>query len=298
MSGSYVRRCTDQSVRGCPSPAGGGPSGPVLVAIEHSSPGHVARDGDGGPVTESTAHSYLRIHDEETAADYLRTGVWTDQPFHARIAHFASTTPTKSAVTDEATWTYSEFHDYVLRLARTLLDLGVEHGEVVVVQSTNTVHVPALHAALGWIGAVMAPVSSQWRDAEMLPLLSTSRAVLLVHPTDISYDHAAAAASYLERVESLREAITLDALDDLAVQRARSIRTRCGTGHRRRTTRSSPCPRQARPGRPGIRPRPGSGRTRSRPGTFAARGGAGPRRRTGGSRRPSIRPPRQAAAGS
>ncbi|MFD7012595.1 class I adenylate-forming enzyme family protein [Rhodococcus jostii] len=170
-------------------------------------------------MSDPAAISYIRIHDEETTAGYLRSGIWTDQPLQERIAHFAETTPGQPAISDGTrSWTYSELNDHILRLARTLLDLGVGRGEVVVVQSTNTTHVPALHAALAWIGAVMAPVSSQWREAEMLPLLSTTRAVLLIHPADRTYDYVAAATTYVDRVDSLRQALTLDAIDDLASQ--------------------------------------------------------------------------------
>lgn len=161
--------------------------------------------------------SYLRIHDDARKSEYLRAGIWIDQAFHDRIAHFAATTPHRLAVSDsDRTLTYSELHDYILRLSRVLLDLGIEQGEAVVVQSSNTTHLPALHAALGWIGAIAAPVSSQWREAEMRPLLSTSRAVLLIHPSDDSYDFATAAASYQDQVDSLRATVSLDAVDDLA----------------------------------------------------------------------------------
>jgi acyl-CoA synthetase (AMP-forming)/AMP-acid ligase II len=170
-------------------------------------------------VSDPTTPLSIRIHDETRAAEYVKAGIWTDKSLHDRIAEFAEATPTQPAVSDGTTsWTYRELHQYVLRLARVLLDLGVQRGEVVVVQTMNTVHLPAMHAALGWIGAITAPVSSQWREAEMLPLLTTSRAVLFVHPTIDSYDYAEAAASYVERVASLREAITLDAVDVLVEQ--------------------------------------------------------------------------------
>ncbi|MDF0750825.1 acyl--CoA ligase [Marinobacter sp. 71-i] len=169
------------------------------------------------------APMYMRVNDEKEANEYLRTGIWTDQSLHDRISYFAKTTPAQPAISDGTrSWTYLELNDYVLRLARTLLDLGVDRGEVVALQSMNTLHLPAMHAALAWIGAILAPVSPQWRDAEMLPLLSTSRAGLLIHTTDDSYDRTAAAASYVNRVASLREAISLETLDAL-VKEARPL---------------------------------------------------------------------------
>jgi acyl-CoA synthetase (AMP-forming)/AMP-acid ligase II len=163
--------------------------------------------------------SYVRIHDDVRTAEYLRSGIWTDQALHDRIAGFAESIPHSPAISDGTrSWTYSELNEYVLRLARVFLDLGVERGEVVVVQSKNTAHLPAVHAALEWIGAITAPVSSQWRDAEMIPLISTSDAVLLIYPTDDQYDFAGAADNYVDRVDSLRAAMSLDSLD----RRARS----------------------------------------------------------------------------
>ncbi|CQD23862.1 AMP-dependent synthetase and ligase [Mycobacterium lentiflavum] len=112
---------------------------------------------------------------------FREMGIWGDQTIADVIDAHAQRHPGKTAVIDSReSLTYGELRDLSLRLARILLDHGVDPGDPVAVHLPGCVLLPALHLACNRIGALFLPVSTGWRGAELQSLLGTVRAPMLI----------------------------------------------------------------------------------------------------------------------
>ncbi len=81
----------------------------------------------------------------------------------------------------EDTWvTYIQFHDYVLRFATALKNLGVKKGDVVAILTGNCVQYPVVYYAAARIGAIASGINPTYKPLEILHQLDTTKAKYLV----------------------------------------------------------------------------------------------------------------------
>lgn len=126
----------------------------------------------------------------ERAARYRAMGLWGDQALCEVFDGHAERTPDKLAIADNhVRWTYGQLQDLSSRLAHALLNLGVREGTVVAAQLPSCALLPLLHLATNRIGALMVPMATGWRRAELSALILSVRAPLLISvPKDRDFD--------------------------------------------------------------------------------------------------------------
>ncbi|MFX0048020.1 MAG: AMP-binding protein [Candidatus Hermodarchaeota archaeon] len=79
------------------------------------------------------------------------------------------------------TWvTYRQFHDYVLRLATALHDLGVKKGEVVAILMGNCIQYVVSYYAITRLGAIATGINPTYKPLEILHQLDVTDAKYLI----------------------------------------------------------------------------------------------------------------------
>lgn len=141
---------------------------------------------------------------------FREMGIWGDQTIADVIDAHAQRRPGKTAVIDSReSLTYRELRDLSLRLARILLDHGVDPGDPVAVHLPGCVLLPALHLACNRIGALFLPVSTGWRGAELQSLLGTVRApMLIVSNSNGGFDYVGLAETLRGGLPDLKHVLT------------------------------------------------------------------------------------------
>ena len=142
----------------------------------------------------------------EFAARYRALGYWEDRPlfdgFTAALAAYAD----RVAVVDEAgPVTYSQLSERSERLARVLLDCGLEPLDRIIVQLPNTAVFAYLYLALLRIGAAPVLALPGHRRREITQFASISAAQALAVPAAArGFDFAAMAADVMTDRPDLR----------------------------------------------------------------------------------------------
>ena len=157
---------------------------------------------------------------EDFAKRYRAEGYWDDRLL---IEHwedaFASFADRVAVIDDESSWTYAELDAHSTRLARVLLDLGLQPLDRVVVQLPNTNVFAAFYVALQRIGVIpiMALPSHRFREVEQFVRLSG--AVALASPlTAKDADFGDIFRRVSENEPSLRWHFTLGGKSQLALE--------------------------------------------------------------------------------
>lgn len=155
---------------------------------------------------------------------FREIGVWGDQTIADVVDDHAQRHPEKTAVIDSREkLTYAQLRDLSLRLARVLLDHGVEPGDPVAIHLPGCVLLPALHLACNRIGALFLPVSTGWRGAELRSLLGTVRASMLIVLNDNGgFDYVGLAETLRDGLPDLKHVLTArsGSLESLAANSA------------------------------------------------------------------------------
>lgn len=109
------------------------------------------------------------------------------------VARFARTTPDAVAFRDgDLTLTWTQTHARVSRMASVLAGHGVGPGDRVAVQLPNWAEFAVSYLAIARIGAVMVPIMTVYRHAEVAHVLRNSGAVAAVTTGEFrAFDHAA-----------------------------------------------------------------------------------------------------------
>jgi 2,3-dihydroxybenzoate-AMP ligase len=132
----------------------------------------------------------------EAAAEYRRRGYWQDRAVTSHILDQVDRRPDATAVVDGATrLTYRELFHRVDAAADRLAELGLVHGDRVVIQLPNTWEFIALTLACFRIGVAPVMALPAHRRHEMSYLAEHSEAVALVVPgvvRDFDYQEMAA----------------------------------------------------------------------------------------------------------
>ena len=152
------------------------------------------------------------LHTTTQAIRYRDEYLWQDRNLPEFLDHWAVERGDKLSVTDaNFRLTFAELATLTLRAAQVLLDLGVEPGDVVVVQAHGTVVLPLMNLAAHRVGAVFMPVSTAWREAELGPLLAASKAPVIVVPAhERDHDYAAVVERLRPGLRDLRAILVSD----------------------------------------------------------------------------------------
>jgi len=150
-------------------------------------------------------------YDVDTREGFRERGLWGDQTLAELFDGHAEARPDKLAVADEVVrWSYAELRDLSLRIATVLVDLGVEPGDPVAAQLPSCGLLPAVHLAANRIGAILVPLSSTWRSAEVGSLLGAVKPpVLLVPGSRDPFDFQEMVEQIRPQVPSLRHVLTV-----------------------------------------------------------------------------------------
>ncbi|MDA1348632.1 MAG: AMP-binding protein [Chloroflexi bacterium] len=135
----------------------------------------------------------------ELVERYRSLGWWGDSVVTDYLDRWTDETPDRIALVshfyadDRAeTLSYGQVHRLVDRLAWTLLDLGVEPSDRVVVQLPNWWHFPLFYLACIRIGATIVPITPIMRSREVGHILERTAARVAVVPSSFRrFDHAA-----------------------------------------------------------------------------------------------------------
>ncbi len=118
----------------------------------------------------------LPLTSPECAARYRAEGIWRDVTLYEQFASSAEKYPDKLAIIDQARRiTYRDLRRQIDTVAANLLSLGLETGDVVALQTWNSLEMPLLHLACNRIGLLYLPLHDGWRDAELAHLLACPR---------------------------------------------------------------------------------------------------------------------------
>ena len=106
--------------------------------------------------------------------------------------------------------TYAELSDRVDRIAKGLLELGIQQGQVVSAQLPNWWQLVALHLGCLRVGAVTNALMSIFRRRELEFMLGLAGTSLLVVPETFNgFDHAGMAADLQATLPALRHVLTV-----------------------------------------------------------------------------------------
>ncbi|WP_426511817.1 class I adenylate-forming enzyme family protein [Dactylosporangium sp. McL0621] len=122
-----------------------------------------------------------KLHPLERVAEYTSRGWWSQDTMDALLRAQVARQPDRLAVVDPANkaalvgteprrLTWGELDASTNRLARVLLDLGAEPGDVVAVQLPNTVELVVAYLAAWRIGLIVTPFPVQFREHEIVAL--------------------------------------------------------------------------------------------------------------------------------
>ena len=147
--------------------------------------------------------------DPRIATRHLRLGNWNGDTVTGWLEKWAKETPDAiAAIGNGREVTFKQIHDDALRLANSLLDLGIRKGDVVAIQLPNQIEFMTVYYAVSMIGAVLSTMHMPYRSAEMEPLLrhGSARAVVCP-PAGENYDAPATMCELRNRVETLEHVI-------------------------------------------------------------------------------------------
>ncbi|MFT3662980.1 MAG: AMP-binding protein [Gordonia sp. (in: high G+C Gram-positive bacteria)] len=150
---------------------------------------------------------------------YRARGLWTDQVFDDLLTGKAADQKfaDRVAVVDAArSLTYAELDDRVGRLAAGLVAKGIGRDDRVLLQIPNCVAFVETLFALWRVGALPVFGLPAHRENELVGIARAAEAVAIVSPAARpGFDYRALAQTVADQVDSVRELIDCDALEDL-----------------------------------------------------------------------------------
>lgn len=151
--------------------------------------------------------------DPARAAEFRRRGLWGDASLWDYWRLSAAAYPDKTAVVDAhgTAFTYAEVDARAARVAAWLRRRGVAAGDVVSVQLPNWSEYLVVTVACLRVGAVVNPVLTNHRLAELTQTTAMCGSVVLVMPTRFkNTDYLPLAAEVLAAVPALRAVLYVD----------------------------------------------------------------------------------------
>lgn len=147
--------------------------------------------------------------DPRISTKHLKLGNWNGDTVNTWLDKWAKETPDAVAVRGPGgDVSYADMHERALRLANSLLDLGLQKGDVVAIQLPNLTEFVTVYFAVLSMGGVLSTMHMPYRTGEMAPLLKhgSARAVICSAAAE-NYDAPAAMLGLRDEVETLEHVI-------------------------------------------------------------------------------------------
>ena len=147
--------------------------------------------------------------DPRSATKYLKLGHWNGDTVSAWLDNWAEKTPDAIAVRGpDGELTYAEQRDRARRLANSLLDIGVQKGDVVAIQLPNLAAFTTAYFGVLMMGGVLSTMHMPYSGGEMKPLLdhAGARAVICAGAVE-NYDAPATMMNLRDEVDTLEHVI-------------------------------------------------------------------------------------------
>ena len=138
-------------------------------------------------------------------------GFWSDETFVDVAERWTAAAPDRPVIIDgEAAITWRQLRDRAYRTAAALRSAGLVHGDRVAVQLPNWHEFAVVHLALARAGAILVPVMPVYRHAELVHMLGTTGAkVLVVTSSHRGFDYLAMARELRDEVPSLTQLVVV-----------------------------------------------------------------------------------------
>ncbi|UFS58135.1 AMP-binding protein [Subtercola endophyticus] len=161
--------------------------------------------------TTEANHALARYTPQQIEA-FENSGQWDAGTLASYIDDFAIAAPHKIALTDGyESLTRGELHDRSRRLALSLKNLGITHGDRVQVQLPNWNEFAVIYLALARLGAILVPTMPVYRDDEVKFVIDNSGAKMSIVTSNFRH------FDYVTMIEGIR-AVT-PALENVIVVR-------------------------------------------------------------------------------
>ncbi|MEE2997819.1 MAG: class I adenylate-forming enzyme family protein [Pseudomonadota bacterium] len=147
--------------------------------------------------------------DPRTASKHLRLGNWNGDTIADWLQKWAIETPDATAAIDaDIQTTFKQIHEDALRLANSLIELGIRKGDVVAIQLPNQIEFMKVYFAVCLMGGVLSTMHMPYRAGEIEPLLkhANARAIVCSNATK-SYDAPLEMLGLCNRVSTLEHVI-------------------------------------------------------------------------------------------
>ncbi|SKG70057.1 bifunctional enzyme mbtA: salicyl-AMP ligase + salicyl-S-ArCP synthetase [Mycobacteroides abscessus subsp. bolletii] len=159
---------------------------------------------------------------DEVAEAYRNAGYWQGRPVASYIAEHVARQPNAEALVDgDNRLTYQQLWDLSAACAQALLDLGISHGDRIVVQLPNCWELVALAVACFRTGIIPVLALPAHRRHEITHMATLSGAVaIVVAATDSGTDLRGVAQQVAAQVPSIRGVLVRGQLSSAAVEHA------------------------------------------------------------------------------
>jgi non-ribosomal peptide synthetase component E (peptide arylation enzyme) len=148
--------------------------------------------------------------DHEAAAAHRRNGYWLDGSLSGYLDHWACEKPDDTVIIDGDVFvTWRDLRDNAYRTAASLLDLGIERGDRVVVQLPNWQEFVVVYFAVARIGAVIVPALPIYRHHELRHMITlTDAKAYVLTPSFRGFDYLSMARD-LRKLPSLSHLVVV-----------------------------------------------------------------------------------------
>lgn len=120
-------------------------------------------------------------HSEKTIAKFEQAGYWNKDILPDYLKRWAEDEPERVALrATEKDVTFGEFYRSSLRLANSLLAMGLKKGDVVGIQMPNVPEYMISYMGVTMMGGVLATMHMPYRGGEMEPLLNHGKAKAVI----------------------------------------------------------------------------------------------------------------------
>jgi acyl-CoA synthetase (AMP-forming)/AMP-acid ligase II len=153
-------------------------------------------------------------HSADTIKRFCEAGYWNEEIMADYVRGWAEREPDRVALrTPDRDITFGEYYAAALRLANSLLGLGLRKGDVVGIQMPNVPDYLVAYLGVTMMGGVLATMHMPYRGGEMEPLLNhgKAKAVICTGPLP-NHDAPATMLELKDRVATLQHVLV--ATDD------------------------------------------------------------------------------------
>ena len=154
----------------------------------------------------------LPLTSPEHAARYRKMDLWHDKTLYEFFAEAAARHPDKTAIVEGTRRiTYAELSGLINNVAGNLLDLGLQPGDIVSLQTRNSYVMPIVHLACNRIGLLYMPLHDSWRDVEVKHLLKRAGAKVVIVPVEYrGFNHVQMLNGIRGELPDLKHVFTLE----------------------------------------------------------------------------------------